>query len=185
MINLTNNEKLKLLKIANNFSIGDIHILHRTYIDKHIPMEKLRAVQVYHKELEHIIEIAKILNADFILSHEEEEKINQQLTKPIDIIWEGTYQRTKPNEKCLLNKTVPDIHRHINKLLSSYNGRNKYINQIAFIYNYLVQNGLENKAININDIKNKILKNKRHIVSSDNHNQPEGTKKYFEQSIPF
>jgi hypothetical protein len=186
MLDLTNFEKIRLLKIAKNLSMEELEKFHRAYIDTQVPITKLRVVQLYHKEFKHIIEVAKELNADFLLSKVEEKKLNQQLTKPITIIWEGIYQKTKPNERCLLNKTVPEIHSHINKLLSFYNERDRYFKAIAFIYNYLVQNGLEDKAININNIKANILKKKqKHTLVDNNYNQPKWSKKYLEQNVPF
>lgn len=186
MIDLTSMQKQMLLKVASRFNIIELERFERMYIDKEVSIKEIRVVQMYHDKLKHIIEIAKVIDAEFELSHSEQKILEKKLDSPLEILWEGWYSETKPNEKCLLQKTIPDIHRYINKLLSTYNGLYNYLKPIAFIYNYLVKNGLEEKAININKIKENLLKNKTKIKSLDNkHNHPKENDKYFEQDVPF
>jgi hypothetical protein len=180
MLNLTKLERINLMKMTKTFTQEEIESFHRIYIMDETPTSvPSRTIRFNSNAFSNILEFANTINGDFIMSLSQQTQLNALLDSPIEVVWEGYYQPMKDNKNCLLTKTVDQIHNYLNKLLLDYRLKKRYVKNIAYVYAYLVNNGLENKIENISDIKNKILNIKKKNINKDIG--PKKEEKYFEQ----
>lgn len=188
MINLTDKTKKNLIDEAKSMSDEDIKRFTNQYLSRYKKVGKNRGVRFKCLDIENVCDFAKEIDGLFIMTKKEQEAFSRLSNEPIEVEFEEDVYREEINKNYLGDKTREKIENFLNTLISQYNGLNKYRKAIAFIYNYMVESGLDIAPVSINDIKNKFFNfNKENKYNNNNNNfdTPDGKGTYIEEDIPF